>query len=120
MQNPLNITLPPAITGDTWDGLTWTVSSVSPDDTEFSGTLTTATFQLQDDTGNAILTLSSTVSGEVTINSSLPNGWSVTVEPRILTLAPGVYSYGLKTVDSDAIEKTKIAGILLIESQPVL
>jgi hypothetical protein len=118
--NPFNITLPTAITGDTWDGMTWTVSDVSPDDTEFAAALVTATFQLQDESGVPVLTLSSAVVGEVTINVATANEWSVTVESRILTLTPGVYSYGLKTVDADDVEKTKVAGILIIEAQPVL
>jgi hypothetical protein len=114
MDNPLNITLPASFTGDTWDGLTWTVSDVDPDDTEFAKTLESAIFQLQNKAGDAVLTLSSEAAGEITINNSSPNEWSVTVEPRILTIPGAVYSYGLKTIDTDGVEKTRIAGVFQV------
>jgi hypothetical protein len=120
MQNPLNITLPSSFSGDTWDGFTWTVSDVPPEDTEFSGTLVKAIFQLQNSEKVPVLNLSSATAGQVTINTATPNAWSVTVEPRILTIPAGVYSYGLQTTDSDGVKKTRIAGVFEAPGAPVI
>ena len=115
-----NITLPKTYSGDTWDGLTWAISDADGD-TEFDGTLTLVRFQLQDSAGAAVLTLSSAVNGEVTINSDAPYGWSATVEPRTLTLSGGIYSFGLEFTDdstSPARVKTRLAGTLQILPDP--
>jgi hypothetical protein len=119
-RNPLNIPLVAEFSGKTWDGLTWSVSDVAPDDTEYAATLASARFQLQNSAGVAVLTLSTANADEMTINESAANAWSVTVEPHILTVASGVYSYGLETTDADGRIKIKIAGTLEINHNPVL
>ena len=116
---PYSIELPAIFSGDTWDGLTWTVSDVADGETEFSGTLTTARFQLQDSDGTVALTLTSETQGQVTINTATSNAWSVTVEPRALTVAEGVYSFGLETTDDSGIVKIQIAGTLPVFADPV-
>ena len=117
--DPLNFVLPDTFKGDTWDGLTWAISDVSADDTEYASTLSSARFELQTEVGEVAIILNSGVSGEVTINTASANAWSVTVEPRILNLAAGSYSYGLRTTDADGIVKTRMAGILEIKSPTV-
>jgi len=84
--NPKQVVLPPVNKSNTWDGLTWAITSVDADDTEFAAALSLVRFQLQDSSGNIALTLSSANSGEVTINNSTSNTWSVTVDPRILSV----------------------------------
>ena len=111
----LNYTLPPTYRGCTWDGLTWSVAS---DDTEFADTLSLAVFQIQDDDGNVALTLSSAVNGEVTINVSTAGAWSITVEPRNLTITAGSYRYALVTTDSAGREKPRMEGKLRIKPDP--
>lgn len=118
--DPLNFVLPDTFKGDTWDGFTWSISDVESNDSEYSATLTLARFQLQSESGTAALTLTSQTSGEVTINTASANAWSVTVEPRILNLDAGTYSYGLETTDADGVVKTRMAGILEIKADPVI
>jgi hypothetical protein len=115
-----NIELPTVFQSDTWDGLTWRLLSVDASDTEFSGTLSLARFQLQNSAGEPSLTLSSVVAGQVTINNSAANAWDVTVESRVLSLDPGTYSWGLETTDNSGIVKTRIAGTLEVKADPVV
>jgi hypothetical protein len=108
--NPRNITLPSARKSNTWDGLTWAISSVDAGETEFATELSLVRFQLQDSDGNAVLTLSSATTGEVTINTATADAWSVTVEARVLDLTPGIYSFGLEFTDANGDIKTHLAG----------
>jgi hypothetical protein len=117
--NPLNITLPCTFKNDTWDGLTWAITSVDAADTRFAAALSLVRFQLQDNAGAAALTLSSATSG-VTINTATANAWSVTVDARILTLDAGTYSFGLEFTDASSVVKTYLAGTLEIDSDPVI
>ena len=115
-----NISLPKTYAGDTWDGLTWAISDAAGD-TEYAGTLTLVRFQLQDSSGAAVLTLTSADPAAVSINSAAPYGWSVTVEPRVLALAPGDYTFGLEFSDDSttpARVKTRLAGTLEILPDP--
>lgn len=116
--NPQNFPLPDAISNDTWDGLTWALESVTAGDTEFAGTLTLARFQLKDSAGAVALTLTS-ASAAVTIDVATANLWEVAVEARILALAAGTYTYGLKLTDNAGIVKTVIGGTLRIKPDPV-
>lgn len=120
MVNLLNFPLPETFTGKTWDGLTWSVSNVADGDTEFAAALVSARFQLQDADGNADQTLTSATAGQVTLNVTTANLWSVTVEPRVITLAAGTYTYGLETVDANGVEKARMAGTLIIKTDPVV
>lgn len=117
--NPQNFSLPDTISNDTWDGLTWALESVDAGDTEFAGTLTLARFQLQDSTGAVALTITSATAA-VTIDVATANLWEVTVEPRILALAAGIYSYGLELTDNTGFVKTVIGGPLRIKPDPVI
>jgi len=118
--NIQNIPLPATVSSNTWDGLTWELTSVDAADTRFAAVLSSVRFQLQDGDGNAALTLSSASAGQVTINTATANAWSVTVEPRILSLAPGIYSYGLEFTDADGTVKTYLAGTLQIQPDRVI
>jgi len=110
-----SIKLPDTFQGKTWDGITWRVTDVPADATEFAGTLTLARFQLQDEAGEVALTLSSATAGQVTINTATPNAWDVTVEPLVLTIAAGTYRWGLETTDSTGLIKIRIGGTLKIK-----
>lgn len=118
--NSANVALPDTFKGDTWDGLTWAISSVDADDTRFAETLSLVRFQLQDADGVAALTLSSATSGEITINTATANAWSVTVEARKLTITPGEYYYGLEFTNSAGVEKTHLTGTLKVLNDPVV
>ena len=117
-----SIQLPDTYSGDTWDGLTWEIESVDADDTEHAGTLTQAVFQITDSTGAGALNLDSdTVDDAVTLNATTPNAWSVTVEPRVLSLAAGSYSWALRLFDDSAAperRKVKIFGTLGVKANP--
>ena len=118
--NHLAVTLPDVFQSETWDGLTWAIDSVSDGETEFASVLSSARFQLQDTSGSVVLTLSSATAGEVTINESGANAWSVTVEPRVLTLSGGIYSWGLETTDADGVIKIPFAGTIKIKGDLVI
>jgi hypothetical protein len=117
---PFVMPLPDAYKGCTWDGMTFRIDSVDEGDTEFAATLASAQFQIQDSAGNAILTLSSSVSGEVTLNETAPNEWDVTVESRIITIAAGNYTYALETVDSDGVKKPLQIGSQRVNPEPII
>ena len=112
----LNHTLPETHKGCTWDGLSWSVSS---DATEYAATLASARFQIQDEDGNAALTLTSATAGQVTLNTTTAGAWDITVEPRTLTLDAGSYSYALETTDADGVIKPQMAGTLTILDEPI-
>ena len=105
------IALPDVTKGETWDGLTWVVSDVPDGETEFSDTLALATVEFKDCNGNTVLTLSSATSGQVTINVSTADAWSVTAEPQTLNLPAGNYTWKLWTTDSSGRRKTRIGGV---------
>jgi len=115
-----NVKLPDTFKGDTWDGLTWEIDSVDADDTRFAAALTLCRFELQTLAGVAVLSLSSATAGQVTINTATANAWSVTVEPRVLTIAAGEYLYGLEFTDADSVVKTYLTGSLSILADPVI
>ena len=115
-----NVKLPDTFKGDTWDGLTWEISSVDADDTRFAAALVGCRFELQTLAGVAALSLSSATAGQITINNSAANAWSVTVESRILSLAAGEYLYGLEFTDADGVVKTYLTGSLTVLADPVL
>ena len=114
------IELPATFKGKKWGGFTWSVTSVDAGDTEFEGVLSLARFQLQNSSGEAVLTLSSATVGQVTLNETAANAWSVTVEPRILSLDAGVYSWGLETTAFGDLPQVQISGSIEIKSDPVI
>lgn len=115
-----NVKLPDTFKGDTWDGLTWAIASVDADDTRFDSTLTAVRFQLQTLAGVSALSLTSATSGEITINTATANAWSITVEPRILSVTAGEYLYGLEFTDADGVVKTYLTGSLTVLADPVI
>jgi len=120
MTDVFNIEIPSVFKSETWDGLTWRLLSVDTGSTEFSGTLSLVRFQIQDCDGNAVLTLSSATAGQVTINNAAPNLWDVTIEPRVLSIDPGEYSWGLETTDDDGVVKHRIGGTIPIKADQVV
>jgi hypothetical protein len=115
-----NVKLPDTFKNDTWDGLTWAISSVDTEDTRFASALSSVRFQLQTVSGTSALTLTSATAGEITINTATANAWSVTIEPRILAIADGEYLYGLEFTDADGVVKTYLTGSLTVLADPVI
>jgi hypothetical protein len=120
LNSSANVKLPDTFKGDTWDGLTWEISSVDPDDTRFAANLSLVRFQLQNLANVSALSLSSATPGEITINTATANEWSVTIEPRILTIEAGEYLYGLEFTDADGVVKTYLTGSLTVQHDPVI
>lgn len=116
--SPPNVELPCVYKDTTWDGLTFRIDST--DSTEYDAVLTSARFQLQDAAGAAVLTLSSAVGGEITLNVTTPKLWSITVEKRTMTLDAGVYSWALETTDADGTRKVQLIGTLQVKPDLIL
>jgi hypothetical protein len=116
--SPPAIELPCAFKGATWDGLTWRVDSA--DGTDYDAVLSSARFQLQDSSGAAVLTLTSAVGAEITLNVTSVRLWSVTVEKRLLTLNAGIYSWALETTDADGTIKVQLIGTLTVKPDLIL
>jgi hypothetical protein len=116
--SPPAIELPCAFKGATWDGLTWRVDST--DGTDYDAVLSSARFQLQDSAGTAVLTLTSAVGTEITLNVTSARLWSVTVEKRLLTLDAGIYSWALETTDADGTIKVQLIGTLTVKPDLIL
>ena len=116
--SPPTIELPCAFKGATWDGLTWRIDST--DGTDYDAVLSSARFQLQDSAGAAVLTLTSAVGSEITLNVTTARLWSVTVENRLLTLDAGIYSWALETTDADGTVKVQLIGTLTVKPDLIL
>lgn len=116
--SPPAIELPCAFKGATWDGLTWRIDST--DGTDYDAVLSSARFQLQDSAGAAVLTLTSAVGSEITLNVTTARLWSVTVESRLLTLDAGIYSWALETTDADGTVKVQLIGTLTVKPDLIL
>ena len=114
MAIPARITLKPVVKGDTWDGMTVSMSST---ETALDSDLATVRMQWQTSAGTVALTLSSEEAGEITITDA--GGWEFTVEPRILSIDPSVYAIGVETTDAQGLVKTRIEGIHEILADPV-
>ena len=116
--SPPAIELPCAFKGATWDGLTWRIDST--DGTDYDAVLSSARFQLQDTAGAAVLTLTSAVGTEITLNVTTARLWSITVEKRLLTLDAGIYSWALETTDAESTIKVQLIGTLTIKPDLIL
>jgi hypothetical protein len=116
--SPPAIELPCAFKGATWDGLTWRVDST--DGTDYDAVLSSARFQLQDSAGAAVLTLTSAVGSEITLNVTSARLWSVTVEKRLLTIDAGIYSWALETTDAASTIKVQLIGTLTVKPDLIL
>ena len=116
--SPPAIELPCAFKGATWDGLTWRIDST--DGTDYDAVLSSARFQLQDSAGAAVLTLTSAVGSEITLNVTTARLWSITVESRLLTLDASIYSWALETTDADGTVKVQLIGTLTVKPDLIL
>lgn len=116
--SPPAIELPCAFKGATWDGLTWRIDST--DGTDYDAVLSSARFQLQNSAGVAVLTLTSAVGSEITLNVTSARLWSVTVEKRLLTLDAGIYSWALETTDAAGTIKVQLIGTLTVKPDLIL
>jgi hypothetical protein len=87
---------------------------------DYDAVLSSARFQLQDSTGAAVLTLTSAVGSEITLNVTSARLWSVTVEKRLLTLDAGIYSWALETTDAESTIKVHLIGTLAVKPDLIL
>ena len=67
--NLKSIVLPPVASGETWGGLTFTITS--SDDTDFAETLTRVRMTWKNGSGTAALTLDSDSASQITINNDI-------------------------------------------------
>jgi len=114
-----NFRLPDTEKGTTWDGLTWTLTD--PDgSTEWASALVSARFQMQNASGTSVFSKSSAVNGEITLNVTTADAWSITVEPVVITVAAGTYTYALETTDAQGRIKPQLKGTIRITSDPIV
>lgn len=114
MALPGQVNLTPVIQGDTWDGITVSMSSTG---TAFSDTLATVKMTFKDSSGTLALALSSASASEILITDA--SAWTFNVVGRVLSLAADTYSWGIETTDSGGVIKTRLTGTLKIISDPV-
>lgn len=112
-----NIVLDPVASGETWGGLTFTITS--SDDTEFAAALSRVRMTFKNSANSSVLTLDSNTAGQITINTATAYAWSFTVEPRTLSFSAGYYSWAVETTDADGIvDKDRLAGTIQITTDP--
>lgn len=112
-----NINLKATASGETWNGLTFRIDE--SDDTQFGSALSRVRMTWKPATGASVLTLDSNTSGQITITTATAYAWGFTVEPRILSLSSGIYSWSIETTDSTGvIDKNKISGTHQILPDP--
>lgn len=109
----VKLDLPDTKRGCTWRGLTWTLTDPE-DSTDYAAALSLAEFVATDSTGATVLTLTSATSGQVTITTATADAWDITVEPRILSLAAGFYSFTLFTTDAESVRAPRWEGTFRI------
>lgn len=112
-----NINLPPVVTGETWSGMSVTITS--SDDTKYADTLTRVIMSFKDQSGAIALNLDSDDAGEITINTATAFAWAFTVEPRLLTIAPSFYTWAIQVNDSgNVVDKDWVKGTLQVIADP--
>jgi hypothetical protein len=67
-----------------------------------------------------VLTLSSAVGSEITLNVTAARLWSITVENRLLTVDAGIYSWALETTDAESTIKVQLIGTLTVKPDLIL
>lgn len=111
-----SIKLPATVSGETWDGLTISLSS---DDTKYAAALSRVRMTWKSSAGTAALTLDSNTAGQITINTATAYAWDFTAEPRALSLTAGNYSWAIETTDADGIiDKDAFSGTHQITTDP--
>lgn len=113
-----NITLPPTVTGETFAGLTFEITS--SDDTKYASALSRVRMSWKgSSTGTVALTLDSNTSGHITIETATAYAWKFTVEPRTLSIAAGYYSWSIEYTDAGGVvDKNFLTGTHRILSDP--
>ena len=112
-----SIKLDPTASGETWDGLTFSIDS--SDDTKFAAALSRVRMTWRNTSGQTLLTLDSNTAGHITITTATAYAWAFTVEPRALNLAAGMYSWAIEVTDADGVvDKDFVTGSHQILSDP--
>ena len=110
---PTQSDLPCCVKNDTWTGFTDAYGS-SPDGVNLA--LVRVGF-VNEYGATAGLTLSSAVSGQITINNAA--AWNYTIEPVVLNLPVGKWTYGVETTDANGYIATRVSGTIEISVDPV-
>lgn len=91
------------LTGDTWPGITFTLS-INDEPIDFTDCVVEMAFRKNSVIGKLEWLLSSE-SDDITIDDS-----SITILPRLLTLSPGKYVYDLQVTFPDSTVRTYVKG----------
>lgn len=114
--NLQSIALDPLASGETWGGLTWTITS--SDDTKYSAALSRVRMTFKNSAGTSVLALDSNVAG-ITINTATAYAWSFTIEPRLISFPEGRYSWAIETTDATGnVDKDRLSGTIQIIPDP--
>jgi hypothetical protein len=114
--NLKSVNLGETASGETWPGLTLAIDY--SDDTKYADTLSLVRMSWSNSAGVVALTLSSATSA-ITIDSATAYAWGFTVEPRLLTLTAGTYTWAIETTDSGGVvDKDYMAGTHTILDDP--
>lgn len=110
--DPTSIRLKPVKYGDTWDGFTVAFSSTG---TAFGSPLASVRMFFKDSSGN--LGMSLTSASGITITDAA--AWEFTIdEITPMALAIGSWNWSIETTDDDGKIKTRLAGTLIVSSDP--
>lgn len=108
MARPAQIKLPPIVHGDTWDGLSVSLTSSG---TSLANDLANVVMTFRDASLNKVLEL---VTG-VNVMITYPNPWQFVIPPLTpFPLNAGTYTWNIETTDSDGIIKTYLAGTIQV------
>mgnify|MGYP003647604897 CR=1 FL=1 len=109
MARPAQVTLPPIVNGDTWDGLSVDFSSTG---SALVNSLTSVRMIFHNADDSETLTLSS-IGGDISITSAA--SWDFTVDPITpFPLSPGTQYWNIETTDSGGLIKTYLIGTIQI------
>jgi len=110
MGRPANIPLPDIVRGDTWDGIT---ASLSTDGTLLADSLVGVRMSFKGPDSDAEALMLTSAAGQIVITSAA--NWRFTVNPITpFPLTVGTFSWNIETTDSGGSIKTYLAGTILV------
>ena len=112
-----NIELPDIAAGETWGGLTFAITA--SDDTDYAAALSRVRMSWKNYAGTVSQTLDSNTAGHITISTATAYGWVFTVNPRVLSLAAGTYTWAIETTDAGSrVNKDALTGTQQVTPDP--
>ena len=107
MSQPIQITLKPIVYGDTWLGMTLSMSSTG---NAFATPLDSVRMHFRDGNGEVGLSLG-TDDDTITVVASDSGTWSILVSPiERFPLAVGTWYWSIETTSDSNVRKTRYAG----------